>query len=172
MSVFSSRLVAPLAALALVAVFLLSLAISKHATATRAVQAGEAFPDIEVEALDGTTGPLTIPPKGTVLVNVFATWCGPCMQELPGLSYEAVRLAKHGVRTIGIDQGENTTTLGAFRQRHLLPFPVVADPASRTRRQLGARIIPETLVVRDGVVAAIYEGPLSAHDFEAIAHVQ
>ena len=101
------------------------------------------------------------PASGTALYNVFATWCGPCREETPMLAAASRRLIAHGVHVVGIDQGESPAAVRAFAYRFGLSYPILIDDDNSTNALLGARVIPETVLVRNGVVSEIYVGPLS-----------
>ena len=133
---------------------------------------GDRFPDLTVTSLDGREGVLPMPDHGEYIVNVFATWCGPCIQEMPDYNRTAETLARRGITTIGIAQGQDPETVGVFARQMRIGFPVVADTRSLTRRMLGARIIPETLIVRNGVISRAVEGPISGTALAAMALAQ
>lgn len=62
-----------------------------------------------------------------VLLQIFATWCGPCNQEMPHTVVAAKEYAPHGLAVIGIDFGEEDNTVRAFRKRFGIPFPIAMD---------------------------------------------
>ena len=119
---------------------------------------GDRFPVFAVQTTDDRS--LTLgagPSHGIVVYNVFTSWCPACKEELPDVRQAAAEL--HDVRFVGIDQGEPPALVAAFAARAQLPFPVVVDTSSATNRLLGARMIPETLIVRDGVIKRVIVGP-------------
>jgi len=106
--------------------------------------------------------------SGTTVFNVFATWCVPCRQETPAFAVAARTLQAHGVQVVGIDQGEPAARVEAFVSEFALKYPVLIDDSRFTNSVLGARVIPETLVVHRGVLAAVYVGPLDDGTLQAI----
>ncbi len=152
----------PLVPLALCAIVIAALVLRTHYHhGSRAVKAGEPLPALSLVSLDGS--PVNVVPMhGTVIYNVFATWCPPCREETPTIARAAVKFHKRGIEVVGIDQGEPASAVTAFAHEFNLGYPIMVDPNRQTNVLLGARVIPETIVVRDGVVRAINVGPLDA----------
>lgn len=73
--------------------------------ATRNLVTGEPFPDITLTRLDGTTGSLKAYRGKLVVLNVWATWCGPCRRELPSLEHlsKALDPARFAVVAMSVD---------------------------------------------------------------------
>lgn len=133
--------------------------LARHHHGSHPVKTGETLPALSLVALDGRDVQLG-PKHGTVVYNVFTTWCPSCRAETPSLARAAAALRKHGIEMIGIDQGEQASAVSAFVDEFRVGYPVVVDPNRQTNALLGARVIPETIVVRDGVVRAMAVGPL------------
>lgn len=144
----------------------------EHQALTRLALPGDRFPSIPVATLDGKAETLQISDRGEYVINVFATWCGPCIEEMPEYNRTAAILATHGITTIGIAQGEQPQAVNAFQRQLKIGFALVTDPGSHTKRQLGARIIPETVIVRDGVIAREVSGPVNGAELTRLALAQ
>lgn len=148
---------------ALLAILVIVLAAAygmRHAFRQHPAVPGKPLPVISLIDLSGA--PATVRPQaGTTLYNVFATWCVPCAMEMPMLSTAAPRLRAQGIRIVGIDQGDSIESVRSFIARYDLRYPILIDDGKRTNALLGARIIPETVLVRDGIVVQIFVGPLS-----------
>ncbi len=134
-----------------------------HALRDRAwppLEVGDRLPPLTLSALNGDAVQLgTVAGKGTVVYNVFATWCGPCNEEMPQITRAAAMLSKRGVAFVGIDQGESADRIASFAAANDLRFPLLMDTRRITTSRLNARVIPETLIVRDGIVRRMIEGP-------------
>ena len=138
------------------------------APAPRAVRTGDPFPALAMYGLDGKAVTLDAAQSGTTVYNVFATWCSPCREEAPDLNRAAATLRSRGVRFVGIDQGDPEAAVTAFVTEFSLGYPVVVDTDQISKQSLGARVIPETIVVRDGIVRSISVGPLDTGEFERL----
>jgi peroxiredoxin len=158
---------------ALIAISVIAFAVAvfiRHALRQHPAAPGKPLPVISLTDLSGA--PATVRPQaGTILYNVFATWCVPCAMETPMLSAAAPELRAKGIGIVGIDQGDSPLAVRSFIRRYDLQFPVLIDDSKATNALLGARIIPETVLVRNGIVEQIYVGPLTPsalHDLVAV----
>jgi len=95
-----------------------------------------------------------------LLVNVFASWCVPCLAEHPLLT----RLAADGYRIWGIDYRDRTDAATAWLARHGNPYERIgADPDGRAAVEWGITGVPDTFVVNaQGIVRLRHGGPLTA----------
>jgi len=104
--------------------------------------------------------------KGPVLVNIFASWCVPCVSENPQL----MALKARGVPIIGIawkDAPQNTLN---FLAQHDDPYvKTLSDPDGRMALALGISGVPETYIVTSGgVIADKITGPIVPDTLEAV----
>jgi thiol-disulfide isomerase/thioredoxin len=80
-----------------------------------------------------------------VVVNIWASWCGPCNAEAPGLG----QMAKHygdRVQFLGVDIDDQTAPARAFIQKYGWTYPSVADPNGQIKRGYGLLGQPDTMV--------------------------
>jgi thiol-disulfide isomerase/thioredoxin len=85
---------------------------------------------------------------GSVLViNAWASWCGPCERETPMLASLAERYRDRGVRFLGIDHADQLAEARRFVERYDVPYPSLADQAGRFAAILGYPGLPATFVV-------------------------
>lgn len=149
----------PLAALVL-AVGLFGLyALGRSTRIEPDAMVGKPAPEIMAPLLEG--GPpiaLSTQIQGPALVNVFASWCGPCIVESPYL----MDLKARGVRIIGIAQHDKPADTAQFLSRWGDPFAVVLnDDAGRATIDFGATGLPETFVVDSkGMIVGKHTGGL------------
>jgi thiol-disulfide isomerase/thioredoxin len=160
-----SRL-APALLLALVAALVLGVAVHR-AMRERPAQLGAPLPALTLTNLAGNSVAIR-GSSGTTIYNVFATWCPPCREETPVFASEARALRARGIRIVGIDQGESPDAVEAFIDRFGVPYPVLIDDTHVTSALLGAHVIPETLLVRNGVLASVHVGPMSAQELRQL----
>jgi peroxiredoxin len=134
----------------------------------RTMTVGDPLPPVPLNQLDGTAVDVSELPR-TAVYNVFTSWCPACNDELPDIRAAASMLAKRGVAFVGIDQGESPWQIERFAQSNGLRYPILVDGARLTTSRFGARIIPETIVVRDGIVRHVIVGPASTAEIVAAA---
>jgi len=128
--------------------------------------AGEILPGGS-EALDATLADLEGFP---VVVNLWASWCGPCRAELPHLQ-EAAAEHLDEVAFVGIDTNDTDEAAETFLADHPMPYPSFSDPSFDVARELDSRLIaqPNTVFIdRKGEIVHIKAGPYeSTEDLNA-----
>ena len=82
-----------------------------------------------------------------VMVNFWATWCPPCVEEIPSLQRLYRRLRPDGLEILAVDVGESAETLEAFLKDKPVDFPVLMDGDGSALRRWGVYAFPTTLVL-------------------------
>jgi len=82
-----------------------------------------------------------------VLINFWATWCPPCVEEIPSLQRLYRRLRPQGLEILAVDVGESVETMEAFLKDKPIGFPVLMDEAGDALRRWGVYAFPTTLVL-------------------------
>ncbi len=96
-----------------------------------------------------------------VLVNVWASWCGPCQAESPLLESWYRKIRSQGGTVVGIDSFDVTSDAKAFIRQFHLTYPMLRDPGGQAKSKLGVTGFPESFVLdRSGHVAALQRGPV------------
>ena len=119
---------------------------------TPPVDMGPQAPDFTLTTVDGQPVCLSGQRGRMVLINFFATWCGPCQQELPELEriWQEFR-DQDGFAMLVIGRQESAETLQAFRAQRGFTFPLAADPNRMAFDGFAGQGIPRTyLISRDG----------------------
>lgn len=120
----------------------------------RIPQTGDPAPDFQLTTLDNRTVSLSGLRGKVVMVHFWATWCPPCVEELPALDRFARSLAGSDleVLTISVDEG-GPDVVREFMQRNKLALPVLLDPDKTAASRYGTFKFPETyLVDRQGII--------------------
>jgi len=103
--------------------------------------------------LDGSTASLGAPGQ-VIVVNFWATWCRPCVRELPALEKLEQDIAPRGGRVYAISIDEDRRNVARFVKSHALTLPVACDGPAGLARELDLQAVPLTLVLdRDGAIA-------------------
>jgi thiol-disulfide isomerase/thioredoxin len=126
------------------------------------------MPVLEVATVDGKPWRLADHRGHWVVVNYWATWCGPCLKEMPELS--ALDAMREDVDVIGLAYEDTTPAdLQAFLGKHPVAYPVAAVDVYAPPAAFDApRGLPTTwLIAPDGRVARHFLGPVTAADLEA-----
>lgn len=133
------------------------------ATPAPAPVVGAPAPDFTLEDLDGNPVRLADQQGQVVLVNFWATWCGPCRLEMPELQARYDALKDQGFTVLAVNLDEPREDAALFAQDLSLSFPVLLDPGATVNDLYRVRAYPTTYFIdRDGNVDALHVGILSA----------
>ncbi|MBC7952854.1 MAG: TlpA family protein disulfide reductase [Rhodospirillaceae bacterium] len=103
---------------------------------------------VVLERLDGAREPLKAYRGKMVLLNVWATWCGPCRREMAGLQKLADRLDPAEYAVIGLSIDRNPALVREFLRGKNLPFATHIDPTGElTAERWGISAVPTTIVI-------------------------
>ncbi len=123
---------------------------------------GNLAPDFEALTLDGETLRLSELRGKTVLLNLFASWCGPCRAETP----ELVELANEGTNDlllIGLNLGETPEAIETYRQDFNVPYPLLPDADGHLTEIYRPIGLPTSWFIDpEGVIRYIHTGPMTA----------
>jgi thiol-disulfide isomerase/thioredoxin len=134
---------------------------------------GDATPPLALRDLAGTTRTLADYRGRVVLVNFWATWCEPCLEEMPSLQRLKTRLAGQPFTLLAVNYGESPAKVQAFLERVPVDFPVLLDRDQQAARAWRVRILPVSyLVGPDGRVQASAIGELDWASAEAVQAVR
>lgn len=109
---------------------------------------GEAIPDLSFHTLDGKVVKLSELKSKVTLINFWATWCPPCVKEMPSLQKLSTEYAARGLTVIGINMDDNPeVVLAPFLAKHEIKFSSYIDPKGEIAEMIGVSGLPLTLVV-------------------------
>jgi thiol-disulfide isomerase/thioredoxin len=135
------------------------------------LKVGEARADVELPDAQSGHRKLSDWDGQLLVLNFWASWCGPCREEMPLLDRSQQRYADRGVQIIGIAEDTPTATR-AFLKRYPVRYPVLVDDPAQGRDlslRYGDRraVLPYTVLVgRDGKVIAQRAGDFTEKGFE------
>ena len=124
---------------------------------------GNLAPDFSLPTLTGQTLRLADLRGQVVLVNFWATWCGPCREELPLLMQSYQQHRAEGFVVVGVNVGEGENQVREFAEELGIDFPIVLDTDQNVSRQYRVFGLPTSLLLnRQGVIDYVLVGAL--HD--------
>jgi cytochrome c biogenesis protein CcmG/thiol:disulfide interchange protein DsbE len=121
-----------------------------------------AAPALELTSLgDGTKASLADYKGKVVLINVWASWCGPCREESPLLQRWHERMQPRGGTVLGVDTLDIKGDALGFIKRYKLTYPQLNDREGASIKKLGTAQYPESFVVdKSGRITALQRGPV------------
>jgi peroxiredoxin len=130
------------------------------------VKPGEPAPNFQLRDMNGRTVSLSELRGKVVLLNFWATWCGPCRVEMPAMErlYRAYDRKDFEILAVSTD-AQGVAVTRPFQEENKLTFPILHDSDFRVGLSYGARTLPMTFMVdRQGIVRQHIFG---ARDWEA-----
>lgn len=138
------------------AVILVSLNLAAEPSTAEATltKVGQEAPGFAVTALSGKTIALKDLKDKVVLINFFATWCGPCLSEMPHLENEVwQRFKDKGLVVVAIGREHPNTELSDFQKKHQFTFEIAGDPKRDVYGKYATAYIPRNILVgKDGKI--------------------
>ena len=123
-------------------------------------------PDFETEYLNGTKVSLHELRGKPVILNFWASWCPPCVKEMPRLE-EFHQKYKNDILIIGINLGEKNKTIENFLRRVNVTFPIVKDKDKSIEKSYNILIRPSTFFIdKNGVIVDKRLGEISKEELE------
>ena len=117
--------------------------------------------DFQLQNLDGQTVSLSGLRGNPVVLNFWASWCGPCRAEMPLIQevFEDKEWSDKGLTILAINIGEDRSTAERFMEDNGLSFPVLLDTSESVAREYNIRYIPTTFFIdKDGIARDIKIG--------------
>ena len=132
------------------------------ATPAPAPVIGAPAPDFTLTDLDGNTVTLSALQGQVVILNFWATWCGPCRLEMPLLQATADTYRDQGLTVLAVDLDDPLADVQDFRTELGLTFPLLLDPGTTVTDLYRVRGWPTSYIInRDGVVDRQHIGALN-----------
>jgi len=154
-----------LVALGIVLFLLLSAsapALVEDEFSTVPVEVDYAAPQLALEDMEGKSVSLRDHIGSVVLVNLWATWCPPCKEEMPALQSFYERHKSDGFILVGINQEETSEVVRPFVADFGLTFPIWLDENYLAQREFNTLSLPSSFVIdRGGTVRLMWVGAVS-----------
>ena len=139
--------------------FSLAAALAAPAAVPAEAPRGEPLQDFALKSLGGENVRLSEHRGEVVLVNFWATWCGPCRQEMPVLNQIYQRYHALGFETLGVNIDDASPRAADMAHTLGVTFPVLFDDGKAVSKQYHVSTMPTTLLIgRDGTVRYRHEG--------------
>jgi peroxiredoxin len=126
------------------------------------VRVGLPAPDFTFPGLDGKKVSLFDYRGKVVFVNIWATWCPPCVEEMPSMQklYQKLKGENFEILAVSID-AQGTRVVAPFMQKYKLTFPALMDSMGTIKRIYKTTGVPESYIIdKDGILAKKVIGPL------------
>jgi cytochrome c biogenesis protein CcmG, thiol:disulfide interchange protein DsbE len=130
--------------------------------------AGQPVPAVEFERFDGSTGSFSDYEGRPLVVNFFASWCTPCVDEMP--DFEQVFQQNDGrVAFLGLNVTEQPESARELIERTGITYDTARDPQGLLLRAFGGVNMPTTAFVSaDGTIVKVHAGKLDQPELERI----
>jgi len=142
---------------------------------TGKVEVGAPAPSYQTTSLDGDSVSLAAQRGKVVLLNVWATWCHPCRDEIPELRAIQARYATRGLELIGVsvDADGSDEAIRGFMKDFEMVYPIWRDPDERVSTQFLVLGVPATFLIdREGVLRWRKTGPIAPNDTSLSAAIE
>ena len=119
---------------------------------------GRTAPDFEMSTTGGERFKLSEHiGKEVVIINFFATWCGPCRQEMPELTRFHGEIAGKPIVMVGVDAGETTDRVEDFVKAFGVEYPIIIDGAGELQKRYKVTAFPTTVLIGVNGKVQLYE---------------
>jgi peroxiredoxin len=140
--------------------------------ASAGIRVGDRAPNFHMQLDDGRTLTMEELQGRPVLLNHWATWCGPCRLEMPEILKAAQEHPELAV--LAVNMMETKSQIEPFAAEFQMEIPIIIDPEGKVRDLYGVRGLPTTILVdREGKISTIWAGLLTRAKLdELLARVQ
>lgn len=130
-----------------------------------APEVGAMAPDFTLQNLDGEMVTLSELRGEVVLINFWATWCGPCRQEMPAIE---ARYNRGGFQVLAVDFGETAEQVQGFLDEIGVLLPVLLDSDGAVQELYRVRGYPSTFIIdENGIVRFFHIGQMGEADLQS-----
>lgn len=144
------------------------------ATAPAGTEVGSMMPEYSAMWLDGSKFELESKRDKVILLNLWATWCGPCRFEIPELQTIHDKYAPRGFEVIGVSVDESgVESVRDFVKEHDMTYPVVLDAEGKLANVFQTSVLPTSVIIdRSGKIVWKKFGAIMPNDQELIRAIE
>jgi len=138
------------------------------------VQVGQTVPPLTVQDLQNRPAMLQPSPGKLLMINVWATWCGPCRHEMPSLQRLADKIGGERLELVGLSVDQDDHVVREYLIEHHISFPSLLDRDFAVANGVfGVRVFPSTFFLDpDGTLVRVIEGWRDWDTPEMLAEIQ
>ena len=134
-------------------------------SAVPAIAPSNPAPDFTLHAMSGSNLRLKEQRGRVVMVNFWATWCGPCRQEMPQLTRLYEKYKSSGFVLLGVNVDDDTSKAVEVAAKLGVTFPVLLDTDKSVSKLYDLSTMPSTVLIdRDGKVRYVHRGYLTGYE--------
>jgi peroxiredoxin len=153
--------------------FLAGLAVYQELQNPGPTLQGSVAPEFELKNADGEIVRLSDFKGNLVFLNFWATWCEPCIRELPAMMVMNETFAGRPFKMLGISVDTNWDDVRSYLDEHGFELSTVLDPGQRVKQDYRVTGFPETFLIdSNGTVLKKYIGPWPWDDSRMISEVE
>jgi len=142
-----------------------ALAALAAGTALAAIAPSSSAPDFTLRTMGGPNVRLHEQRGQVVMINFWATWCGPCRQEMPHLNRLHDKYRASGFVLLGVNVDDDVKNAAAVATKLGVKFPVLLDTDKQVSKLYDLSTMPSTVLIdRDGKVRFVHRGYLSGYE--------
>lgn len=150
---------------------LLALNVGCTSESRSGLNPGDTAPNVQGVSVSGAPVELRSTPAKLTLVNFWATWCGPCIEELPALQAVHDALKVKGFQVVGVAVDDSPEKIREYQERYNLTFPIIIDTRAESKRRYELKGLPESFLLdteqkillvqdpQDGALITRFVGP-------------
>lgn len=133
------------------------------------IAVGDLAPEFSGTTIDGQTVSLSDLDGKLVVVNVFASWCGPCRAETPHLVEIYDELDRDEVEFVGLNLQETPGAVQTFKEEFSIEYPLLLNEGGEITNVYSPIGLPTTWFIdREGIVRFTFSGPLTKESLQVI----
>ncbi len=151
--------------LSIIFIFCLSLVIFACGQGSGILKVGDPAPDFSLKDRQGKTWVLSQLKGQVVFINFWATWCPPCLEELPSMQKLYTTLPKENFKMLAILSKDKPALADFLADQKSLTMPILDDSQNQAGSKYSLTGLPETFIIdKQGILREKFKGPAQWHN--------